>query len=182
MAATSAEELVTSSALGVMPHRLPWLLVCLAGTLLSGGAIDRFGETLAALGGLVLFVPAIMAMGGNTGIQTSAVTVRSLATGLVQVEEMAQREWRELKIGLSMGALLGILVYGVASLWTPGSAVAICAGLAMFAAVAMSAALGALVPLGFKALACRRTWRDPFVSTRPSGCRGPGPCAHVAGL
>ena len=162
MAATSAQELEKRSAVAVMRLRLPWLLVCLGGTLLSGGVIDLFSHTLASLSGLVIFVPAIMAMGGNTGIQTSMVTVRSLATGLIRAEDVSQRLWREVRIGLGMGLFLGLVVYGVAKLWTPGSAVPVCAGLAMFGAVAMSACLGALVPLAFRAAGI-----DPAVASGP---------------
>ena len=162
LAATSSHELEERSALGVMRRRMPWLLVCLAGTLLSGGILDLFSGTLAAFGGLVFFVPAIMAMGGNTGIQSSTVMVRSLATGLIQPEHTAQRLRREVKIGLGMGSCLGMVVYAVGTVWVPGSTVAICAGLAMFAAIVMSACLGAMVPLLFRALGI-----DPAVASGP---------------
>ena len=80
MAAMSSEEIGEPSTFAVMRRRLPWLLLCLAGTLACGAVIDRFEDLLSRLGVLILFVPAIMAMGGNSGIQTSTVTVRSLAT------------------------------------------------------------------------------------------------------
>jgi magnesium transporter len=163
MAATSSEEMEERHVLGVMRRRLPWLALCLAGTLLSGAILDLFSDLLATLGALVLFVPAIMAMGGNSGIQTSTVTVRSLATGLLHRAQVRRTLWRELRVALGMGLILGLVVFAVAWLWTGGGGpVAPCAGLAMLAAVVLSAVLGATIPL-----VCRALGIDPAVASGP---------------
>ena len=162
MAATSAEERSARSVFGVIRLRLPWLLVCLCGTLVSGGIIKLFSGTLASLSALILFVPAIMAMGGNTGIQTSTVTVRSLAIGYLQGTSILQILWRELLTACGMGVALGAIVFGVAHLWTASATISSCVGLAMFAAVLLSAMLGAVVPLLFRACGI-----DPAVASGP---------------
>lgn len=162
MAATSSEEMEDRSVVGVMRHRLPWLLFCLLGTLLSGGVLDLFSGVLATLSPLVLFVPAIMAMGGNSGIQTSTVTVRSLATGILLPEEVYRALWREFRVAALMGTFLGLVVFAVAYVWTDGSVVAPCAGIAMFAAVVLSAVLGATIPILFRAFGI-----DPAVASGP---------------
>lgn len=162
MAAISSEELEERAVFGVMRRRLPWLLFCLVGTLLSGGVLELFSGVLATLTPLVLFVPAIMAMGGNSGIQTSTVTVRSLATGYLHTRDIRRTVWRELRVAGGMGVILGLLVYFVARLWTDSGAVAQCAGIAMFGAVVLSAVLGAVVPLMFRALRI-----DPAVASGP---------------
>ncbi|HJP32295.1 MAG: magnesium transporter [Candidatus Latescibacteria bacterium] len=162
MAATSSAEMEDRSVIGVMRRRLPWLLFCLLGTLLSGGVLDLFSGVLAALSPLVLFVPAIMAMGGNSGIQTSTVTVRSLATGILQPEEVRRALWREFRVAALMGTFLGLVVFVVAWLWTGGSPVAPCAGVAMFAAVVLSAVLGATIPILFRTFGI-----DPAVASGP---------------
>ncbi len=69
MAAMSSEEIGERSTFAVMRRRLPWLLLCLAGTLACGAVIDRFEDLLSRLGALILFVPAIMAMGGTRGFR-----------------------------------------------------------------------------------------------------------------
>ncbi|MFP6642090.1 MAG: magnesium transporter [Candidatus Latescibacterota bacterium] len=162
MAATSSEEMEDRSVLSVMRHRLPWLLFCLVGTLLSGGVLDLFSGVLATLSPLVLFVPVIMAMGGNSGIQTSTVTVRSLATGILLPEQVHRALWRELRVATLMGMFLGLVVFAVAYVWTDGSTVAPCAGIAMFAAVVLSAVLGATIPIVFRAFGI-----DPAVASGP---------------
>ena len=99
MAAIPSEERTDRPAAGVVRLRLPWLLVCLGGTLLAGAVIEGFDDTLSKVLALSFFVPAVMAMGGNTGIQTATVTVRSLAVG--------QGQWglvgRELRVALGLG-------------------------------------------------------------------------------
>jgi magnesium transporter len=162
MGATSSQEMEQRSVRGIMRRRLPWLLFCLLGTLLSGAVLDLFSGVLAVLSPLVLFVPAIMAMGGNSGIQTSTVTVRSLATGVLHPDEVRRTLWRELRVATAMGLFLGGLVFAVAYLWTGGSLVAPCAGIAMFAAVVLSAVLGATIPIVFRAAGI-----DPAVASGP---------------
>jgi len=162
MAATSSEELEERSVLGVVRRRLPWLLVCLAGTLLSGGMIDVFKETLSSVTALLFFVPAIMAMGGNTGIQTSTVTVRGLATGDLQTGDLLGVIFRELRIALVMGLTIGGIVFAVNQVWTGALIVGGCAGLAMLGAIVFSAGLGATIPLAFRALGV-----DPAVASGP---------------
>ena len=162
MAAMSTEEIGQRSTFAVMRRRLPWLLLCLAGTLACGAVIDRFEGLLSRFGALILFVPAIMAMGGNSGIQTSTVTVRSLATGDFPPRNLLQLVWRELRTALGTGLFFGLLVGGVAGLWSEAGLVAACVGAAMAAAIALSALLGAVVPLGFRGLGI-----DPAVSSGP---------------
>ena len=158
MAAISSEERTDRPAAGVVRLRLPWLLVCLGGTLLAGAVIEGFDDTLSKVIALSFFVPAVMAMGGNTGIQTATVTVRSLAIG--------QGQWglvgRELRVALGLGGILGVLSWGVASWWTGDALLRGCVGAAMGAAVVLAAVMGAVVPLVF-----RRIGVDPAVASGP---------------
>ena len=122
MAAIISDELEDQrSTIGAVRRRLPWLLVCLAGTLVSGVVIQVFSESsrLSSLWvWLTVFMPAIMAMGGNSGIQTSTVTVRSLATGDLVAGQLLAALARELRVALGLGVLLGLLVLAVAYAWT----------------------------------------------------------------
>ena len=162
MAGTSRDELKERGLFGVVRVRLPWLLVCLAGTLISGGVIELFSDTLANTMALALFIPAIMAMGGSTGIQTTTVTVRSLATGQVVAADLFRVVFRELRIAVALGLCLGILTFGVAWLWLAQSIVGACVGLAMVSAIILSVCIGAAMPLIF--------WKldiDPAVASGP---------------
>ena len=165
MAAILSGETDERSTVSVMRRRLPWLLVCLAGTLVSGVVIQQFSAStrLADIWVLLtIFMPAIMAMGGNSGIQTSTVTVRSLATGDLVAGQLLVALGRELRVALGVGAFLAALVLAVAYAWTSDPVVSGCVGLAMLSAVVLSAGLGALTPLLFRALGI-----DPAVASGP---------------
>ena len=163
MAAIIKDDQKARSVFGIVQQRLPWLLVCLAGTLLSGAVIHAFAAPLEQIWPLlVIFVPAIMAMGGNAGIQTSTVTVRSLATGQLQMGEGWTSVFRELRVAVGLGKFLGILVLAVAYIWTDNLLVGGCTGLAMLAAVVLSAGLGAIIPLLFRSLGI-----DPAIASGP---------------
>lgn len=162
MAGLRSDEAEQRSLLGILRGRLPWLLVCLAGTLLSGVVINAFAEPLQQAWMLVVFVPAIMAMGGNAGIQTSTVTVRGLATGQIQPGEILGALFRETRLALGTGAFFGLLVFAVSFLWFGDLPLSTLVGLAMLSAVVISAVLGALVPLLF-----RRFGVDPAIASGP---------------
>ena len=107
-------------------------------------------------------MPAIMAMGGSTGIQASTVTVRSLATGQLQAGGVLKTVFRELRIALLMGLVLGLLIFLVSKMWTGAVVIGSCVGLAMLAAIVFSAVMGAVVPLFFKSIGV-----DPAVASGP---------------
>ena len=163
MAGISPGEADARSMLGMFRRRLPWLLVCLLGTLISGVVIEAFFTPLAHTWGLVtIFVPAIMAMGGNAGIQTSTVTVRGLATGQLPAGEVVFAVLRELRVALGMGLFFGLLVFAVSLWWLGDLSLSWSVGAAMLAAVVISAGLGALIPLMFRAVGV-----DPAVASGP---------------
>jgi magnesium transporter len=163
LAGTSAEELEARSIAGVLRRRLPWLLVCLGGSMFSGGVIDGFHERVVAASSMLLvFAPGIMGMGGNTGIQTSTVTVRSLATGHLKPASLWRNIWRELRVALSIGLILGLLIFGIARVWTGDWLLGSCVGLAMFSSIALASALGAMLPLLFRGAGI-----DPAVASGP---------------
>ena len=163
MAGLSADEAESRSVASIARSRLPWLLVCLVGTLLSGIVIDAFSGTLEPVWiGVMIFVPAIMAMGGNSGIQTSTLTVRGLATGQLETGEGLIALFRELQVAPTMGAFFGLLVFAFSYFWLNDSSLSLVVALAMLAAVVISAALGAFIPMLF-----RRMGVDPAVASGP---------------
>ncbi|MBM3276495.1 MAG: magnesium transporter [Candidatus Handelsmanbacteria bacterium] len=163
LAGTSATELEARSIAGVLRRRLPWLLFCLGGSIFSGAVIDGFHqEIVAASSMLLIFMPGIAGMGGNTGVQTSTVTVRSLATGHIKARALWSNIWRELRVAMSIGLILGVLILGVARLWTGQWLLGGCVGLAMFSSITLASLLGALLPFLF-----RRVGVDPAVASGP---------------
>jgi magnesium transporter len=162
MAGTTDEEIRHDSALRIASIRLPWIVISLMGGILSGTIISHFRGTLGSLLALAFFIPVITAMGGNIGIQSSAIVVRGLATGEVGLFHIASRLLREARIGLLMGLMCGGVVGLVAFIWQGNPILGVIVGSAMLSAITVAATMGALVPLLFKKLNI-----DPAIATGP---------------
>jgi len=178
MAGTHPAELETPRLFRAATVRLPWLLTCMFGALFSGLVFfslfdDSFEPHIWAC--IVMFVPAIAAMGGNSGLQTSTIVIRGLATGDLAALNLVQVFLRESRIGLIVACICGVLAGLVATIWlslaspgqeaishnvAPGLGLAV--GLAMFCAIVLSTSLGLTLPFVFRKLGI-----DPAMSSGP---------------
>jgi len=90
--------------------RSPWLLLTLVGELLIALIIIKvFEPTLVKVAILAAFMPAIMATGGNVGLQTTTIIVRSLGMGTIKPKQVLLLIGSEMKVGLALGAICGVL-------------------------------------------------------------------------
>ena len=163
MAGAGGELVETDSVGKSVRARSPWLLVSCIGELIGVVVISPFIGELQTHHYLALFMPIIMAMGGNIGTQSATVIVRGLATGFVDQQRMATIYWRELRVAFALGTAYGLLVGAVSLYFTDGSiiygaSVAISMALAMVIAVTV----GTLLPIVLARLNV-----DPAVSTGP---------------
>jgi len=163
LAGTSDDELLSKSAFKIARIRLPWLFVCLAGSLISGLVIRLFSGTLSQAVAIASFIPAIMAMGGNTGLQSSTATVRGIATGYISLSRVTGVIFKEIRTALLMGMACGIIMALVSFAWSGGLiAMGLAVGLSIFIAMSLSATMGILIPIAFK-----RINVDPAVASGP---------------
>lgn len=90
--------------------RTPWLLLTLLGELLIALIIIKaFQPTLEKLAILAAFMPAIMAIGGNVGIQTTTIIIRSLGMGTINFKQIIKLILAEVKVGFALGIICGII-------------------------------------------------------------------------
>ena len=124
---------------------------------------------------MLIFVPMMGAMGGNSGIQISTILVRSLATGDLASTRVGKAISRELPITFIMAPVCGLFAALITRLGVPvlqhlgniGSEVSInllslSVGIGMFAAITTSSMLGMSLPYIF-----RRFWVDPAIASGP---------------
>ncbi len=157
MAGSDDAELEDSSIVKSCMVRLPWLFVTLLGSVVTA-LILRHYQSYTYLSGLLIlvaFVPAVLAMGGNTGIQSSTLVVRSLALGTIRKGKLFSVLGREILTGGLMGLICGTVI-GVVARFIVGQPdnlpfspvhVGTVVGLALFSAMTFAALFGALVPL-----------------------------------
>jgi len=143
--------------------RLPWLLACLLGGVITGGVITFFREAISQVVVLACFIPVIMGMGGNVGIQSSTIIIRGIATGHIDIHVIRKFLFKEVSVGLILGLICGLGI-GIAARFWPNAKplLGLVVGIAMFIALTVAATFGALLPALFKRLNI-----DPAVAAGP---------------
>ena len=142
-----------------------WLVLLFVAQLLTATVIHKNQDILQATVELVLFIPLIIASGGNAGSQSSTLVIRAMALGELKLSDWKRVASRELLIGLSLGVALGLI--GFARAWFAGEtvpplAIATAVGTSILAIVTLSTMVGSLLPL-----LIRRAGLDPAVSSTP---------------
>jgi magnesium transporter len=110
MAGTSESEILTQSTFKIAGIRLPWLFAAFLGGIGATYVIGQYEEILAQIIILSAFVPVIIGMAGNVGVQSATVTVRGLATGAINLRDTPRLLFKELRVGFLLGAFYGVIL------------------------------------------------------------------------
>lgn len=161
---------MSSPVLSMFKKRGGWLAGLFLMQVFTISIMGFFDEQLNKAVVLALFVPMIIASGGNTGTQAASLLVRAIA-----VEEVTLSSWwkimrKELLTGLCLGVTLGVL--GLFVVWilshtpmvdTPHLIpLATTVGLAVFTIVIWGSLIGSMFPLLLD-----RVGLDPAASSSP---------------
>jgi magnesium transporter len=126
--------------------RLPWLVIAMVGGTIGAKVISNFEGSITKIPAMAFFIPLITAMGGNVGVQSSAIVVQSLARGDKDLGRILPKLWREAKVGLLNGLFLASLIFGVASVFE-NSELGIVVSISLFTVILFAAIFGTLFPL-----------------------------------
>ena len=162
MAGITHEEFHERSILKISSVRLPWLLVAFAGQMISAKVLNHFVPMAHGMVMATLFIPLIMAMAGNIGIQSSTVIIRGLALGDIRLKDTGRRLLQEISVAFLNGLLIAALLFGVVALWLHKPLFGAVLGIALLAVLFMAGAIGTLVPFFLK-----RFNIDPAIATGP---------------
>jgi magnesium transporter len=139
-------------------HRLPWLLIGLAGAMASAIIVGAFEEELDRKVLLAFFVPGVVYMADAVGTQTETLLIRGLSVG-VSVRDVVRRE---LLTGLVIGVLMAGAFLPFALLaWGDGQ-VALAVALALLASCGVATLVAMALPALFQ-----RLGRDPAFGSGP---------------
>jgi len=130
--------------------RLPWLMVNLITASAAGGVVAYFQPNLTRVIALTIWMPVIAGMGGNTGTQALAVTVRRLALGLISEGDFRRVITKEALVGVTNGLALGVLATLVALLTGRTPMFGLLIFLAMTGNLLVAGFAGAAIPLLLK--------------------------------
>lgn len=140
--------------------RAVWLGVNLLTALFSSSIIGLFDETIAAYVALAVLMPIVASMGGNTGTQALAVTVRRLALGEIEFKDAKNVLKREVSISLINGLIFGVAMGIIASVWFDKGMLGVVIGLSMVTNLFFAGFFGTIIPLTL-----RRFNIDPAVGS-----------------
>ncbi len=151
MSGMSGSEEPTDSVLRISRGRLPWLIAGMFGAGLSGLVIGQFEGALEQAVVLAAFIPVVMAMAGNAGIQSSAIVVQGLASGELWLSDVTRRLLKEVGVALVNGVILA-LVLGIAVFVLPIESesaflLALTAALSMLTVIVLATVIGTTVPI-----------------------------------
>ena len=140
--------------------RAVWLGVNLLTALFSSSIIGLFDETIAAYVALAVLMPIVASMGGNTGTQALAVTVRRLALGEIEFKDAKSVLKREVTISLVNGLIFGAIMGVIAAVWFDKGMLGVVIGLSMITNLFFAGFFGTIIPLTL-----RRFNIDPAVGS-----------------
>jgi magnesium transporter len=160
MVGAGAEETVFTPVPLSVQRRLPWITVNLFIGLLIAFAIDPFRETIEQNSELAILMPMVALLGGNSGAQSLAVIIRSMAVGELPHGRAWRAIRREVMVGvvnaIAMAMLAGIAAWVVSGSSTIATVVLVAVGVNMVAA----GFAGAGIPV-----AMRRIGLDPALAS-----------------
>ena len=166
----SEKTYLKSTAFELFKNRIPWLLLLMVSATFTGLIINSFEDALAAQVALTAFIPMLMGTGGNSGSQSSVTIIRALSLDELRFIDLPKVIWKEIRTAVLCGVVLSIvcfikiwlvdrLLLGNAAITLMVDAV-VC--LALLVTVLLAKLVGAVLPMGAKALKL-----DPAVMASP---------------
>lgn len=141
--------------------RIVWLVALFFGQFLTASVMQRFDGT-QAMTALLVFVPLVLATGGNSGNQSASLVIRGLGIGEMETSDTWRVLVRELTVGHAMGFVFGLIGFVFALLLGKPIMEATALGLALIGVVVCGSLVGASMPF-----LLRRLGFDPAVSSSP---------------
>ncbi|MDA9662204.1 magnesium transporter [Candidatus Pelagibacter sp.] len=144
------DEEITDGVFKKTRRRFNWLLLNLFTAFLATWVISLFGATIEQMVVLAFLMPIVASMGGNAGMQTLAVTVRTLATNDLTKNNFTQNILKEFNIGILNGIIFAIISALVVQVWFHDSLLSLIISMSMIVTMIVAGLFGILVPITLK--------------------------------
>ena len=167
----TSEEDLNEGVFQSVKKRLPWLVALLFLGMLVSSVVGAFESVVAVLPIVICFQSMVLDMAGNVGTQSLAVTIRVLVDENLTTAKKLQLLWKEMRVGLTNGALLAVLALGFlgcyihffkAYAWGEAFLLSGCVGVSLVVAMVISSLVGTVIPMLF-----HKIHIDPAVASGP---------------
>lgn len=156
---------LSTPVFSIVRSRVIWLLVLALGATFTVSVLGVFEAAIEELVVLTLFIPLLIGLGGNTGNQAATTVTRALALQDVSARDIWSVLYRELRVGLLLGLLLGLIGFGLTTLIF-GFNIGLVIGLTLLAICTVAATVGGVMPLvGLALRADPAVFSNPFITT-----------------
>lgn len=143
-------------------HRIVWLSVVVINALLSALVIEHFHKTIERKGVLAALMTIVSAVGGATGTQVLAVSIRGLSLRVFQAKGVGPIFAREVTINFLGAFIFGSILAVITYLWLGEVHLAITVFSSLMFSMCFAAACGVYLPWAIHSLGF-----DPTVSAAP---------------
>lgn len=159
----SEKPYLKTGVMELAKNRIVWLLILMLSSMITGGILARYEAAFAVLPLLVTFIPMLTDTGGNAGSQSSTLIIRGMAVNEIQPKDGLRVLWKELRVGLLVGLVLGAVNFIQLILRYPGQwMVCLTVVLSLGITVILAKTIGGLLPIAAKGLKL-----DPAIMAAP---------------
>jgi magnesium transporter len=131
----------------ILRARFPWLLIGLIGGIFGALVINIFEHDIKIYPEMAFFIPLIAAMGGNVGVQSSAIIVQGLANKTIGLSSTGQKLLKELGVATLNGVILALVILAFNLRFGDSLALSYTVSIALFCVIIFASLFGTLTPL-----------------------------------
>ena len=148
MASGISEDVESTDKIWILSRaRLPWLLIGLVGGILGAQVIGLYENDIKIYPEMAFFIPLIAAMGGNAGVQSSAIIVQGLANKTLGIESIFSKLIKEFGVAMINGLICAVLILGYNLFFSDSMALSLTVSIALLTVIVFATIFGTLVPL-----------------------------------
>jgi magnesium transporter len=142
--------------------RLPWLLIGLMGGIASSRFIEIYEDQLKINPEMAFFMPLIAAMGGNAGVQSSAIVVQGLANNTLGTKHILPKIWKELRVSVINGLICSLLLLSYNLVFSESMTLSMTVSISLISVIIFASVLGTFIPMLLDKMKI-----DPAIATGP---------------
>ena len=144
----SERPYLKTGVLELTKNRLPWLLILMFASILTGSILMDYEEAIQVLPLLLSFIPMVMDTSGNCGNQSSTMVIRGMAVGDIELKDALRVVWKEFRVGILCGLVLAAANFIRLILQFPGQPLlSLSVVISLLLAVVLAKIIGCLLPM-----------------------------------